>query len=377
MLLEVHGQLLVEKLQSSEEQLLESQAIAQVGSFIWNLEDPIIQFSPQLRRILENEKVQTLMEFLQDVLEEDRDRLEDEFRKSLESGVFECECRYQISNKTKILCTRAVIEIKNGKPIMMRGTVQDISAWKEIENEIVRRSVDLNESNIRLQHFAATVSHDLKEPLRKVSTYASFINSKDKDHLSAKSQDFLRKILSATDHMGRLIDNLLAYALLDNNGQGSYCSLQQILEEVIESLELKVKETEAEILSDGLPYAFVIPFQIQLLFQNLISNALKFCKKDEKPVILISHSLSDPGSYFYEKRALSIEFTDNCIGFKNIHFNKIFDPFYRAHDKASFEGTGLGLAICRKVVENHNGTISVTSEENKGSTFKIVLPLEN
>jgi signal transduction histidine kinase len=152
--------------------------------------------------------------------------------------------------------------------------------------------------------------------------------------------------------------------------------LEQILQEVVESLELKIKEKEARILSDGLPHAFVIPFQIQQLFQNLLSNALKFCKKDEKPVVRISHSIFDPVRHGSGGK-LTIEITDNCIGFNNIHCDKVFDVFYRVHDKTTFEGTGLGLAICRKIVENHNGTITVTSKENEGSTFKIVLPLEN
>jgi signal transduction histidine kinase len=109
------------------------------------------------------------------------------------------------------------------------------------------------------------------------------------------------------------------------------------------------------------------------LFQNLISNALKFCKTNEKPVVLISHSIFDPGPNSREKKMLTLEIADNCIGISNQHKDKIFDVFYRAHDKASFGGSGLGLAICHKIVENHEGSISVTSEENKGTTFKIVL----
>jgi signal transduction histidine kinase len=372
-----YNRLFRQKLQSSEEQLLEAQSIAQVGSFRWDLNNPAKESSPQLRRILETDKAQTFTEFLQHVHQEDRQKLEDEFRRSLECGTFECEYRYQINNKIKTLHTRAVVDFKDSKPIIMKGTVQDITVWKKIETELIQKSVELKESNTRLEHFAAIAGHDLKEPLRKISTYASFIDSIDKEALSGSGQDYLKKILSTTDRMRRLIDNLLAYSSLQKDGQRSYCSLEQILQEAVESLELKIKEKEARVLSDGLPHAIVIPFQIQQLFQNLLSNALKFCKKDEKPVVLVSHSIFDPVPYGSGGKKLTIEITDNCIGFNNIHCDKVFDVFYRLHDKTTFEGTGLGLAICRKIVENHNGTITVTSKENEGSTFKIVLPYEN
>jgi signal transduction histidine kinase len=123
--------------------------------------------------------------------------------------------------------------------------------------------------------------------------------------------------------------------------------------------------------------AYVIPFQMQQLFQNLLSNALKFCKEKEKPVILLSHSIFeyDDVNERQSKKILSIEIADNCIGFSKEHANKVFNVFYRVHDKAKYGGSGLGLSICKKIVENHGGSISVNSIENEGSTFKINLPL--
>jgi signal transduction histidine kinase len=108
----------------------------------------------------------------------------------------------------------------------------------------------------------------------------------------------------------------------------------------------------------------------------LLSNALKFCKETERPVILLSHSVLEYDDVGEKKlRILSIEIADNCLGFSQEHLHKVFNVFYRAHDKGKFGGSGLGLSICKKIVENHGGSISVNSVENEGSTFKINLPL--
>jgi signal transduction histidine kinase len=372
--LDTYSKISRERLQISEEQLLEAQAIAEVGSFIWSFNGSVKEYSPQLKRILETDTLPTATEFLKNVHADDRQRLQEAYQNALTTGVLECEYRYIAGGREKNLCTRARVEFSQDVPFVLKGIVQDISTWKKIEAELIKKSVELKETNTRLEHFAAMASHDLKEPLRKMRTYSSFINLKEKENLSVVGQDYLKKIGNAADRMSLLIDNLLDYASLNKNGQKIHCSLQKILEEVIESLELTIREKEAKILSDGLPDAYVIPFQMQQLFQNLISNALKFCKTNEKPVVLISHAVFDPGADSREKKVLTIEIADNCIGISNQHKDKIFDVFYRAHDKATFDGSGLGLAICHRIVENHQGSITVISEENKGTTFKIVLP---
>ena len=179
--------------------------------------------------------------------------------------------------------------------------------------------------------------------------------------------------------MTELINRLLAYATMDTNEARKRCSLQQLLEDAAEALSHQIEEKGAKILSDGLPAAKVIPFQMAQLFQNLLSNSLKFCKEDQKPVILISHSVFE--EFANQKsnkpgfRTLVIEFADNGLGFPQNDAEKIFAPLMRLHQNSAIQGHGLGLSICKRIMKNHGGSISVSSEEGKGATFKIVLPL--
>jgi signal transduction histidine kinase len=363
-------------LQNAQVNLDEIEEIGQIGSFIWNLEDQSKICSKQLRKILETEKDQSLHEFLQHVHEEDRSKIEEEFNKSMESGFFNCEYRYSIGNKYKTLYSRAIVEKKDGHPIIMQGTIQDISSWKKLESDLLEKLVLLQDSNNRMEHFAAIASHDLQEPLRKISTYVSIIEKNDNNELTATSKHYVDKIKKDALRMRNLIDDLLSYSINFNNQKPIHCDLEEILKDVIESLELSINEKNAKIESDGLPKGIFIPFQVKQLFQNLISNSLKFCKPEEPPIIKITHRIEPSFDTNSENRSktLIIEIKDNCIGFSEIHHQKIFDFFYRAHDRKLFEGTGLGLAICKKIVQNHHGTITVESKENIGSVFKIVFP---
>lgn len=374
---QLYDQLLKQRIKISEDQLLEAQEIARVGSFRWNLKTNTAECSPQLQKILETSLPKTTVAFLQNVVKEDRDTLEEALHKAFQTGELECEYKYHIADRFKVLCTRAIIEKENGSPLMMRGTVQDISPFKRIEEDLLAKSIRLQESNMRLEQFAAIASHDLKEPLRKIQTYASLIESTEKERLTSASKTHLQKVLHAAGRMNSLIDNLLTYSSLEKEEEWQHCNLQEILDEVIDSLEVRLKEKKGKILSDGLPMAYAIPFQMQQLFQNLLSNALKFCKEAERPVILVSHSILEYDDVNERRggKMLRIEISDNCMGFSQEHVNKVFDVFYRVHDKAKYGGSGLGLSICKKIVENHGGSILVNSVENEGSTFKINLPL--
>lgn len=260
------SQIAKERLQISEGQLLEAQAIAEVGSFIWSFTESAKEYSPQLMRILEADKLPTAAEFLNNVHADDRQRVQECYQNALTTGVLECEYRYIAGGKEKNLCTRARVEFSQNVPVVLKGVVQDISSWKKIEAELLKKSVELKETNTRLEHFAAMASHDLKEPLRKIRTYSSFIELREKESLSAVGQDYLKKIANAADRMSLLIDNLLDYASLEKNGQKVQCSLQKILDEVIESLELKIREKEAKILSENY---FTHSSAFQLFFGSL------------------------------------------------------------------------------------------------------------
>jgi signal transduction histidine kinase len=150
------------------------------------------------------------------------------------------------------------------------------------------------------------------------------------------------------------------------------CNLQQVVEDVIESLEPSIRETSARVEVGTLPTIQAVPFQMNQLFQNLLGNSLKFCRSDLAPIVEISSERIKEGNNSIAR----IRIEDNCIGFKNEFSEKIFTVFTRLQPN-KYEGSGLGLSICKKIVENHGGSISVTSSENAGTTFTIDLPINS
>lgn len=257
--------------------------------------------------------------------------------------------------------------------------IRDITEQRNNQAQLQQKTIELERSNTQLKEFASIASHDLKEPLRKIILFSNIITSSS-EPVSAKTQFHLQKIEDAALRMCQLVDGILSYSVVETGGQKERCSLETIFEEVLTNLESRIKETNAVVVSDGLPEAEVIPLQMQQLFQNLISNALKFSKKDVPPYINITHTFNTPedinGTYStLEGQYLTIKVKDNGIGFRMDVAENIFGLFKRLHSKATYEGSGLGLAICRKIAENHGGSITAYSEEGAGSTFTILFPL--
>jgi signal transduction histidine kinase len=229
----------------------------------------------------------------------------------------------------------------------------------------------LRTSNEKLREFAYVVSHDLKAPLRKASTYLDYIGEKIATGDTDAIPSFVSKTQSAARQMQELIDKLLTFATVDNQQpERQNCDLNVVIQEVIENLEPAIRQKKATITVDNLPAIRAARFQMTQLFQNLLSNSLKFCQKDIRPVVQISNEITKKDNRAY----LVIVVKDNCIGFSNQYSTSVFSAFTRLHGQ--YDGTGLGLSICKKIVENHDGTISVDSEEGKGSEFKVELPID-
>jgi signal transduction histidine kinase len=248
----------------------------------------------------------------------------------------------------------------------------------EYVEHLERRTRELQESNASLEEFAYAASHDLKEPLRKISIFIKLLNesmsgASDKDRL------LYDRILASTERMSALIDDLLSLSLLSKETQPERCSLQKVLSETLQVLDQKIEETGAKIRSTDLPEATIIPSQFGLLFQNLLSNSLKFTRQGVEPVINVSHRSVAPEealqTYGLEKTpAIEIVVEDNGIGFNNTYQEKIFAVFQRLHNQDQYEGTGIGLAICRRIAKNHNGIITASGEPGKGATFRVIIP---
>ncbi len=251
----------------------------------------------------------------------------------------------------------------------------DITHRKEMERSLYDKTIELHQSNKSLEEFAYVASHDLKEPLRKITAFGDRLLSGQQDKLDANGQFFLNKIIDSSKRMNTMIDDLLALSMISNTKSFVHYSLQNVLDEVLQTLEFKIEKTKAVIKADPLPMAKIVPSQFRQLFQNILSNALKFTPPESNPVIKISASFTKDGVALTKApQYLQLSFTDNGIGFEEEYADKIFVIFQRLHGRSEYDGTGIGLAICKKIVENHGGSISAKSTPGEGSTFLITLP---
>lgn len=235
---------------------------------------------------------------------------------------------------------------------------------KKLENF----NLELKRSNSDLEHFAYAASHDLKEPLRVISSFSgllakNFQNAKDKD-----TAQYIYFIQDGVTRMNKLIQNLLNYARVGKNEvKFTKVKLDNIVATKLFDLSELIKEKNAHIEVDDLPIIYCEKEQISMLFNNLISNAIKFNKKDKR-IVKIKHHLDAPMGYW------KISVSDNGIGIKPEYQKKIFEIFQRLHAKSEFEGTGIGLALCQKIIDSHKGEITVTSVMGEGTTFSILIP---
>lgn len=367
-------------LEKREYQLLQAQAIAHIGSFEWDLINDQSIYTPELSHIFEFKEQQPFGEFVTHVHPEDREKLEKEIAMSLVTGEYNCEYRYRAPSGEKTIWARGIVIYKEGKPAIMRGTIQDITQRKKVETELIEKTIELQRRNENLQHFASIASHDLKEPLRKIALFSDMVLSVDERNLSESSKNNLKKARESSRRMQRMIEDILNFSSIKNEEQKQCTKLQIIINEVLELLEEVIKEKNATIIKHDLPEASVIPSQFRQLFQNLITNAIKFSKDDIPPVITIEHAFigrhnSSGNNLTPSDKYLQIKIRDNGIGFEEKHSEKIFELFGRLHPKSAYEGSGLGLSICKKIVENHGGVITAESNVGKGSIFSITIPV--
>jgi signal transduction histidine kinase len=251
--------------------------------------------------------------------------------------------------------------------------------------EIAQFNIELKSMNENLESFAYVASHDLNEPLRKIRTFGDLIGEEmRKDQPDPRTiMDHIERMQSSAERMQQLIKDLLAYSRISRQNETfESVNIQQIIEEVMVDLKLRLEDTEAQVKLGDLPTTMrANASQMRQLFQNLLSNALKFKKDHVAPVITISSDVvegkevHDPHvALLTEKKYWRITFADNGIGFSNAYAEKIFMIFQRLHGRSEYEGTGIGLSICKKICEQHKGDISAFGEEGEGSQFIIYIP---
>ncbi len=257
-----------------------------------------------------------------------------------------------------------------GKPVRMIGVCWDLTQRRQTEEARARLVRELARSNAELEQFAFIASHDLQEPLRKVQSFGDLLVAKAGAKLAPEEQDYVARMQSAAQRMQALIHDLLAFAQVTSKAQPFVpIDLQQVLQGVLSDLETRIKTVGARVEIGKLPQVDSDAHQMRQLFQNLLSNALKFHRPDAPPVVVVQARL-------VKDHLCEITVRDNGIGFDEKHLDRIFRPFQRLHGRAEFEGTGMGLAICHKIVERHGGTLTAQSTPGQGSAFIVRLPLK-
>ncbi|MCF2519705.1 response regulator [Dyadobacter sp. CY351] len=301
----------------------------------------------------------------------------------------EARLRHLETQEYKYFLIKIIPILQNGITIRWVGTFTDIHQQK-MANELLEHKVEvrtkelldknseLETTNHELQQFAWVVSHDLKEPLRKIQTFSHLVKDKYLNE-NAEAVSYLNRSISSSARMSRLISDLLDYSRLSVKAHFQPTDLNSLLDDLLSDFDEIILNKQAEIRISKLPIIDTIPSQIRQVFQNLISNALKFSKEGIPPVINVTSTIiADKhvdAAEHYEGQYCKIVIEDNGIGFDEKFLDRIFVIFQRLNNMNSYEGTGIGLAIAKKIMDKHNGVISARSAENRGAQFILILPL--
>jgi light-regulated signal transduction histidine kinase (bacteriophytochrome) len=254
----------------------------------------------------------------------------------------------------------------NGNIVGTGTMIAEISGQKQTQESLEKLANDLKRSNLELERFASIASHDLKEPLRTITSFATLLSSRYQGKLGNDADDFINFMVDSAERMKRLIDNLLDYAhagLQLQRDKAIHCN--RVVEQTLKNLRLMIQEKKAEITCEPLPTIHADAVQIGQLFQNLIGNAIKY-NRSEPPRVHIHCERQGPMWLF--------SIRDNGIGIETGQTEKIFEIFRRLHGRTDYAGSGVGLAVCKKTVEAHGGKIWVSSKPGEGSTFYFTLP---
>jgi light-regulated signal transduction histidine kinase (bacteriophytochrome) len=254
---------------------------------------------------------------------------------------------------------------------------REVTERKKAEEEMQRLNAELGnsmakleEANEEMKNFVYIASHDLREPLRKVTAFGSILEKNLENKLSGEDSENLKFMIDGATRMNKMIEGLLVYSRVSSKTQPpQLVDLNEIVKQ-LQQLELSVVLQEKNAAIDipaPLPEIEADPVQIRQLLQNLIANGIKYQPKGKTPKITITSKPAANGK-------VRVEVTDNGIGIKAEYLNSIFVMFKRLHTRTEYEGTGIGLSVCKKIVERHGGKIGVESQPDVGSTFWFTVP---
>ncbi|MEO7991171.1 MAG: CHASE3 domain-containing protein [Chryseolinea sp.] len=364
--------------------LKEAEVLASMGSWKWTAKTNTMVWSDGLSRILGNvsEEKRSWDTFIEYAHEDDKESLRNfitNAMKKLEGFRMEYKCNVNDSIRHFYISVTTETEIEWGNIL---GIVVDITDIKLKEKQLEHMNMDLKRSNEDLEQFAYVASHDLQEPLRKIRAFGDLLVTKYSSKVEATGADYIDRMQGAAARMQILIQDLLSFSRVSrNSAQHETVDVNPIITEILEDLENQIVREGATITAGNLHSIRGDKAQLKRLFQNLISNAIKFHKANEKVIVNIYSSLltiAEQQKYFpaAQPNTKYIMFTveDNGIGFEQQYLEKIFNIFQRLNGRMDYEGTGIGLAICRKIIANHRGVITAESKQGVGSRFIVILP---
>lgn len=361
-------------MRESEQRLARAQEIAHLGSWELDLIQNKLTWSDEIYRIFglkPQEFGATYEAFLEHVHPDDRAAVDAAYSSSVKEGKDSYEIEHRVVQKgtgeirwVHEKCQH--VRDDAGRIICSLGMVQDVTERKEAEDQLKKATDELKRSNVALRQFAYATSHDLREPLRNMASFVKLLERRYKNKIDEKADQYIDYIVDSSKRMQALIDDLLDYARLETKGKVlEPLNCNELIDRTITDLTASINESKAEVTHDLLPDVTADPLQLSRLFQNLISNAIKY-RGTGTPRIHISASRGKDEWVFSVR--------DNGIGIDPEYFERIFVIFQRLHTREEYPGTGIGLAICKKIVELHGGRIWVDSEPGKGSTFYFSIP---
>jgi PAS domain S-box-containing protein len=411
------------KIEDAENTLRGAVELAELGTWQIDLVSGSVEASPRLRHWFgfEEEEIITPDLVLSCIFEDGIERVKKSIGDAIqgETGrVYDVEFTIKPSSdrKARILHAQGVVlQNEEKQPYKVIGSVQDITVRQKmmlaLEQQVQHRTEELessneelaaineeymalnedlgrtnemlSRSNENLQQFAYVASHDLQEPLRKIQSFGDLLKNRFAQSLG-NGLEYLERMQSSAQRMSALIEDLLSFSKVSSHGDlMEMVALDQVVASVLNDLEYSIQSSKAVIMIDDLPTVKGDRIQLGQLFQNLISNAIKFQKAGSAPLIRINSeiisSANMPESIHATKNSSAyyqINVVDNGIGFDEKYTDRIFQIFQRLQGRSEYSGTGIGLAICQKVVHNHGGAITAHSEPDHGSNFQVYLPVD-
>ena len=368
-----------EQVEISNERLIIAIETSGIGAYEIDLFTNKIETSGNFNTILSIDKEITNEELIEKLHPDDLAVRKTAHAEAQKTGKICYEAR--ILNDTKsykwVRINGKIINDENGTPKNIIGVIQDIDEQRKFEEklkqQVAENTDELRRSNDDLLHFASVVSHDLREPVRKIKVFNGLLRNEKETHFNENSKKYLAKIEQSTTRMNNIIEGILAYSTIDKTQQPvETIDLSEVIENIKTDLELIIKDKGAILITCEFPEIEGAPILISQLFYNLIQNALKFSKADQPPRVIITCSMVSIAGI----DSVQITIKDNGIGLDAAFVERIFTAFERLHSKSEYEGNGLGLSLCRKIAKRHKGTITAAGIKDDGAEFTVTLPLK-